>query len=85
MTTALQQALDVLRGCLDHPDAADAIAALQAAIAQPEQQALQPLTDEQIDRATDGQLGAFVGAGTYERYRWYARAIEAAHNIKEKD
>lgn len=36
MTKApLQQALDVLRGCLEHPDATDAIAALEAAIAQP--------------------------------------------------
>ena len=36
MTQALlQQALDVLRGCLDHPDAADVIAAIESAIAQP--------------------------------------------------
>jgi hypothetical protein len=47
MTTlreAAQQAEDVLRGCLEHPDAADAIAALQAALAEPEpydQQALE--------------------------------------------
>jgi hypothetical protein len=40
MTTlreAAQQAEDVLRGCLEHPDAADAIAALQAALAEPDQ------------------------------------------------
>lgn len=34
---AMQQALDVLRHCLEHPDAEDAIAALEAAIAQPVQ------------------------------------------------
>jgi hypothetical protein len=33
---AAQQAEDVLRGCLEHPDAADAIAALQAALTEPE-------------------------------------------------
>jgi hypothetical protein len=33
---AAQQAEDVLRGCLEHPDAADAIAALQAALAEPD-------------------------------------------------
>jgi hypothetical protein len=39
MTTlreAAQQAEAVLRGCLEHPDAADAIAALQAALAEPD-------------------------------------------------
>ena len=30
--TAMKQALAVLRGCLDHPDAEDAVAALNAAI-----------------------------------------------------
>ena len=34
---AMQQALAVLRGCLDHPDAADAITGIEAAIAQPVQ------------------------------------------------
>lgn len=34
MNTAKQMALAVLRGCLDHPDAAEAIAALEADIAQ---------------------------------------------------
>jgi tryptophan 2,3-dioxygenase len=32
----MQQAETVLRGCLEHPDAADAIAALQAALAEPQ-------------------------------------------------
>jgi hypothetical protein len=39
MTTlreAAQQAEAVLRGCLEHPDAADAIAALRAALAEPD-------------------------------------------------
>jgi hypothetical protein len=39
MTTlreAAQQAEAVLRGCLEHPDAADAIAALHAALAEPD-------------------------------------------------
>ena len=31
----MKQALVVLRGCLDNPDAEDAIAALNAALAQP--------------------------------------------------
>jgi len=35
LKAAAQQALTVLRGCLEHPDAGDAISALQHAIAQP--------------------------------------------------
>jgi len=35
LKAASQQALTVLRGCLEHPDAGDAISALQHAIAQP--------------------------------------------------
>jgi hypothetical protein len=34
---AAQQAEAVLRGCLEHPDAADAIAALRAALAEPDE------------------------------------------------
>lgn len=34
----LEQALAVLRGCLDHPDAADAIAAIEAKLAAPAQE-----------------------------------------------
>ena len=36
LKAAAQQALNVLRGCLEHPDASDAISALQHAIAQPD-------------------------------------------------
>jgi len=36
LKAAAQQALTVLRGCLEHPDAGDAISALQHAIAQPD-------------------------------------------------
>ena len=36
LKAAAQQALTVLRGCLEHPDASDAISALQHAIAQPD-------------------------------------------------
>ena len=35
LKAAAQQALNVLRGCLEHPDADDAISALEHAIAQP--------------------------------------------------
>ena len=42
----LQQALKVLHGCLEHPDAADAIAALESAIAQPATEA----KDTEIER-----------------------------------
>ena len=35
LKVAAQQALIVLHGCLEHPDAGDAISALQHAIAQP--------------------------------------------------
>ena len=35
LKAAAQQALTVLRGCFEHPDASDAISALQHAIAQP--------------------------------------------------
>ena len=33
---AMKMALDVLQGCLEHPDAQDAIAAIEAALAQPD-------------------------------------------------
>ena len=67
LKAAAQQALTVLRGCLEHPDAGDAISALQHAIAQP---VIAPtpvhwvmLTDEEILfawnlRGKDGILGS---------------------------
>jgi hypothetical protein len=42
---AAQQAEDVLRGCLEHPDAADAIAALRAALTEPYDQTALELCD----------------------------------------
>ena len=78
MKALLQQALDVLRGCLDHPDAADAIAALQSAIAQPEQ----PLTDFHVDLIFQRYC---TKADITPELLAFARGIEeAAHNIKEE-
>ena len=83
MKALLQQALDVLRGCLDHPDAADAIAALQSAIAQPEQPAaVQPLTDFHVDLIFQRYC---TKADITPELLAFARGIEeAAHNIKEE-
>jgi hypothetical protein len=40
-----------------------------------------PLTDEEIQKIWDGAAGAIPG---WSRHIAYARAIEAAHNIKEQ-
>ncbi len=40
-----------------------------------------PLTDEEIQKIWDGAAGAIPG---WSRHIAYARAIEAAHNIKEE-
>ena len=65
----MQQALKVLRGCLEHPDAADAIASIEAAIAAPE-----PVrgTDAQILKereltcwAVEGAMATGFQAGEY--------------------
>jgi hypothetical protein len=63
-----------LKDLKDYPNSKwDAyVAALRAALAQPQQQ---PLTDEQIDRIADGPAG-------HDRYT-FARAIERAHGIGE--
>ena len=42
-----------------------------------------PLTDEQIDAVTDAQWAKGVNKPIYAAHRAYARAIEAAHGIKE--
>ena len=39
-----------------------------------------PLTDEEIQKIWDGAAGAIPG---WSRHIAYARAVEAAHNIKE--
>ena len=46
----------------------------------PVQPERQPLTDEQIQKIWDVAAGALPG---WSRHITYARAIEAAHNIKE--
>ena len=59
------------------------IEALNEALAQPPlpvQPERQPLTDEQIQKIWDVAAGALPG---WSRHITYARAIEAAHNIKE--
>jgi hypothetical protein len=40
-----------------------------------------PLTEEEIQKIWDGAAGAIPG---WSRHIAYARAIEAAHNIKEQ-
>ena len=42
-----------------------------------------PLTDEEIDAVTDLQWAKGVNKPIYAAHRAYARAIEAAHGIKE--
>ena len=42
-----------------------------------------PLSDEQIDRVTDAQWAINNHKPIYAAHRAYARAIEAAHGIKE--
>ena len=42
-----------------------------------------PLTDEEIDRITDAQWASNNHKPVYAAHRAYARAIEAAHGIKE--
>ena len=42
-----------------------------------------PLTDEEIDAVTDSQWAKGVNKPIYAAHRAYARAIEAAHGIKE--
>lgn len=51
------------------------------ALAQPLQR--KPLTDEEIDAVTDSQWAKGVNKPIYAAHRAYARAIEAAHGIKE--
>ena len=42
-----------------------------------------PLTDEEIDRITDAQWASNNHKPIYAAHRAYARAVEAAHGIKE--
>jgi len=58
LKAAAQQALTVLRGCLEHPDAGDAISALQHAIAQP---VITGCTEQgfMIDSASANELVAY--------------------------
>jgi hypothetical protein len=81
MTTlreAAQQALEALeyKGNIYHMDCPSeaAITALRAALEQPEQE---PLSDEELDRLWREPMSA-----DWE-HREFARAIEAAHGIKE--
>jgi hypothetical protein len=78
MTTlreAAQQALEALEGGGDSWRLiGPAIDALRAALEQPEQE---PLSDEELDRLWREPMSA-----DWE-HREYARAIEAAHGIKE--
>jgi hypothetical protein len=66
---AAQQAEAVLRGCLEHPDAADAIAALRAALAEP---AIKPdLTTEPVAwamRRPDGLILDVICPEEHEAY-----------------
>jgi hypothetical protein len=54
---AAQQAEAVLRGCLEHPDAADAIAALRAALAEPKCHCDSPGWCKQYSRCHRKMLG----------------------------
>ena len=54
LKAAAQQALTVLRGCLEHPDTGDAISALQHAIAQPAKPAT-ALTEAEIFKTLTSQ------------------------------
>ena len=58
-------------------DVGDVIAALKAALEQPEQE---PLTEEEMANIWDDAL-TFTGPPFYIRF---TRAIERAHNIKEQ-
>lgn len=44
-----------------------------------------PLTDEEIDKVTDAQWGQNNNKPIYAAHRAYARAIERAHGIGEKE
>ena len=77
LKAAAQQALTVLRGCLEHPDAGDAISALQHAIAQPAKpepvqvDAWQPITtapkDKRIFLYWPKIFGGCIYGGHWER------------------
>jgi hypothetical protein len=70
---AARQALEALWTAAT-PQAEEAITALRAALEQPEQE---PLSDEELDRLWREPMSA-----DWE-HREYARAVEAAHGIKE--
>ena len=72
----------------DRQEVLKAVEALRAALEQP-QPPRHPLTDEQITALADAHMEAFaqfVGAGQvwFEGEKEFARAIEAAHGIKEQ-
>jgi hypothetical protein len=72
---------------IDSPTGRDAHSAMCGAEVQPlypPPPHRQPLTDEEIDAVTDQQWARSVNKPIYAAHRAYARAIEAAHGIKEK-
>lgn len=84
----MQQALEALEESQTDNDTMEfwdrkikAITAIKEALAQPPQPVQrQPLTDEEIQSIWDVAAGAIPG---WLRHIAYARAIEAAHGIKE--
>ena len=78
LKAAAQQALTVLRGCLEHPDAGDAISTPQPA---------KPLSDKQVEdliNAKHFSLKYIRTASDEACLRWYrlgVRDCEIAHGI----
>jgi hypothetical protein len=64
----MQQALDVLAGCLDHPDAQDAIDALRERLAQPEQEPVAWLDVEMESAYTPTELDGGATDGLIPLY-----------------
>ena len=81
LKAAAQQALTVLRGCLEHPDAGDAISALQHAIAQPVIAPTQAQPEFYQYQTTDGRWHGFADNEHYLDVKaegsWPIRALYA--------
>jgi hypothetical protein len=65
---AIQKAIEVLQGCLEHPGADDAIAGLRAML-------------DQLEPLTIGKIASMDYRGTLCRHIQSVRMAEAAHGI----
>ena len=70
---AIEKAIEVLQGCLDHPGADDAIAGLRAA--------MEPLTRSQIVNCYESALSQKLRPHDEYGVVSFCRAVEAAHGI----